>query len=78
VLTDVPLTAPVYAYAYAIFGLMTPVVRFSSLDEAVQLAKGTAAESGNGSRAGGPQANLDAYTDAQWVTSRGELPSYLF
>jgi hypothetical protein len=40
--------------ATSFFGLVAPVVRFSSLDEAVQLGKGTAAESGNGSRAGGP------------------------
>ena len=54
-------------------------VCFSSLNEAVaQAAKGSVAESGNGSRVGGPQANLDACTDAQWVTMRGELPSYPF
>ena len=75
-LTDVPLTAP--AYAEEIFGLVAPVVRFSSLNEVVQAAKGSVAESGNGSRVGGPQANLDACTDAQWVTMRGELPSYPF
>jgi benzaldehyde dehydrogenase (NAD) len=121
VLTDVPLNAP--AYAEEIFGPVAPVVPFSSLDEAVRLAKGTeyglslgiltrdvmrglelaeripsglvhindqtindealipfggVGESGNGSRAGGPQANLDADTDTQWVTMRGDLPGYPF
>ena len=121
VLTEVPLTAP--AYTEEIFGPVAPVVAFSSLEEAVQLAKGTeyglslgiltrdvmkglqlaeripsglvhindqtvndealipfggVGESGNGARAGGPQANLDAYTDTQWVTIRGDLPQYPF
>ncbi|MBV8995860.1 MAG: aldehyde dehydrogenase family protein, partial [Pseudonocardiales bacterium] len=119
VLADMPLTAP--AFAEEIFGPVAPVVGFSSLDEAVQLARNTeyglslgiltrdvmrglelaeripsglvhindqtvndealipfggVGESGNGSRAGGPQANLDAYTDTQWVTMRGDLPPY--
>jgi benzaldehyde dehydrogenase (NAD) len=34
--------------------------------------------SGTGSRHGGPQANLDAFTDTQWVTVRRTLPSYPF
>jgi benzaldehyde dehydrogenase (NAD) len=34
-------------------------------------------DSGTGSRLGG-QANLDAFTDTQWVTIRSELPSYPF
>ena len=121
VLSEVPLTAP--AYAEEIFGPVAPVVSFSSLDEAVKLAGGTAyglslgiltrdpmlglalaeripsglvhindqtvndealppfggvGESGNGSRHGGNQANLDAFTEAQWVTMRGDLPHYAF
>ena len=32
--------------------------------------------SGTGARHGGAQANLDAFTDTQWVTVRGSLPSY--
>ena len=57
VLTDVPLTAsaPAYAYAGADFGLVAPVVRFSSLNEVVQAAKGSV-QSGNGSRVGEIQA----------------------
>ena len=35
-------------------------------------------ESGTGSRHGGTQANLDAFTDVQWVTMRSELPQYPF
>jgi benzaldehyde dehydrogenase (NAD) len=34
--------------------------------------------SGTGARHGGPQANLEAFTETQWVTVRGELPSYPF
>lgn len=34
--------------------------------------------SGNGSRMGGIQANLDAYTEMQWVTARSTLPDYPF
>ena len=39
---------------------------------------GGVGESGNGSRTGGLQANLDAYTDTQWVTMRGDPPRYPF
>ncbi|WP_327698489.1 aldehyde dehydrogenase family protein [Streptomyces sp. NBC_00459] len=35
-------------------------------------------ESGNGSRHGGTAANLDAFTEQQWVTVRGEIPGYPF
>jgi benzaldehyde dehydrogenase (NAD) len=33
-------------------------------------------DSGTGARHGGAQANLDAWTDTQWVTVRGALPQY--
>jgi benzaldehyde dehydrogenase (NAD) len=33
-------------------------------------------DSGTGSRHGGSHANLEAFTDTQWVTVRGTLPSY--
>jgi benzaldehyde dehydrogenase (NAD) len=46
-------------------------------DEAL-IPFGGVGESGNGARAGGTQANLDAYTDVQWVTVRGDLPDYPF
>lgn len=35
-------------------------------------------ESGNGSRHGGATANLEAFTEQQWVTVRGEIPDYPF
>ena len=35
-------------------------------------------ESGNGSRHGGVTANLEAFTEQQWVTVRGEIPDYPF
>ena len=34
--------------------------------------------SGNGGRLGGPRANLEAFTETQWVTVRGDLPAYPF
>jgi benzaldehyde dehydrogenase (NAD) len=34
--------------------------------------------SGNGSRIGGVQANLDAYTETQWVTAQSSLPDHPF
>ena len=45
-------------------------------DEAVIPFGGTG-NSGNGSRMGG-LANLDAYTETQWVTAQSELPVYPF
>ncbi|MEU6605798.1 aldehyde dehydrogenase family protein [Streptomyces shenzhenensis] len=39
---------------------------------------GGVGDSGNGSRHGGTAANLDAFTEQQWVTVRGELPQYPF
>ena len=33
-------------------------------------------DSGTGARHGGAAANLDAFTDTQWVTIRGTLPQY--
>ncbi|MGW3287028.1 benzaldehyde dehydrogenase [Streptomyces sp. NPDC001002] len=39
---------------------------------------GGVGESGNGSRHGGSVANLDAFTEQQWVTVRGEIPDYPF
>ncbi len=44
-------------------------------DEAVIPFSGVLA-SGTGSRHGGTQANLDAFTDIQWVTVRRTLPTY--
>ncbi len=46
-------------------------------DEAV-IPFGGVLNSGTGSRHGGVQANLDAFTDTQWVTMRRTLPQYPF
>jgi len=46
-------------------------------DEATIPFGGTGA-SGNGGRLGGTRANLDAFTETQWVTVRGDLPAYPF
>jgi benzaldehyde dehydrogenase (NAD) len=120
VLSHVPTTSP--AYCEEVFGPVAPVVSYSSLDEAVEMASsspyglslgilsadglralelasriptgaihindqtvgdeavipfGGVGNSGNGSRMGG-SANLDAYTEIQWVTAQSELPFYPF
>jgi benzaldehyde dehydrogenase (NAD) len=46
-------------------------------DEAI-IPFGGVGESGTGSRHGGVEANLDAFTETQWVTVRGDLPQYPF
>jgi benzaldehyde dehydrogenase (NAD) len=46
-------------------------------DEAL-IPFGGVGESGTGSRHGGVEANLDAFTEVQWVTVRGDLPEYPF
>lgn len=35
-------------------------------------------ESGTGSRFGGPEANIEAFTESQWLTVRGEIAPYPF
>src|SRR2546425_3705089 len=116
VLSDVTPDMP--AYANEIFGPVAPVVRFSTLDEAVNLAGGTeyglslgiltrdvmkglelaeripsglvhindqtvndeavapfggVAASGTGARFGGAEWNIEAFTETQWVTIRGQI-----
>ncbi|GAA4704885.1 benzaldehyde dehydrogenase [Phytohabitans rumicis] len=39
---------------------------------------GGVGDSGNGARHGGAAANLEAFTEQQWVTVRGDLPAYPF
>ncbi|WP_030434820.1 aldehyde dehydrogenase family protein [Actinoplanes subtropicus] len=39
---------------------------------------GGVGDSGNGARHGGNAANLEAFTEQQWVTLRGDLPTYPF
>jgi benzaldehyde dehydrogenase (NAD) len=121
VLVDVTPDTP--AYAQEVFGPVAPIMRFSSIDEAVQLATATdyglslgiltrdplkglelasripsgivhindqtvsdeaqipfggVGASGTGSRFGGAEANIEAFTETQWVTMRSEIPAYPF
>jgi benzaldehyde dehydrogenase (NAD) len=121
VLVDVDANTP--AYAQEVFGPVAPIMRFSSIDEAAQLAGATdyglslgiltrdplkglqlasripsgivhindqtvsdeaqipfggVGASGTGSRFGGAEANIDAFTETQWVTMRSEIPAYPF
>jgi benzaldehyde dehydrogenase (NAD) len=46
-------------------------------DEAVAPFGGVGA-SGTGSRHGGAQANIEAFTETQWVTLQGEIQAYPF
>ena len=46
-------------------------------DEAMAPFGGVAA-SGTGSRFGGAQANIEAFTETQWLTLRPEIASYPF
>jgi benzaldehyde dehydrogenase (NAD) len=116
VLTNVTPSMP--AYANEVFGPVSPVIRFSSLDEAVALAGDTEYglalgiltrdvmkgmeladripsgivhindqtindeavapfgglnASGTGARFGGAEWNIDAFTETQWVTVRGQI-----
>lgn len=119
VLDDASPTTP--AFAEEVFGPVAPVARFSSLDEAVALARSTdyglslgiltrdvmkglaladripsgivhindqtvgdeavapfggVGTSGTGARAGGPEANIEAFTETQWLTLQGSVPTY--
>jgi benzaldehyde dehydrogenase (NAD) len=49
-----------------------------TVNDEAQVPFGGVGNSGTGSRQGGAQANLDAFTDTQWVTLRGTLPRYPF
>ena len=46
-------------------------------DEAVAPFGGVR-DSGTGARLGGPTANIEAFTETQWVTMRSEVPEYPF
>jgi benzaldehyde dehydrogenase (NAD) len=121
VITDVQRDTPVWANE--VFGPVAPVTRFSSLDEAVELATDTeyglslgilsrdvmkayalaeripsglvhindqtvddeavapfggVGASGTGSRFGGGAANVEAFTETQWLTLQGEISPYPF
>ncbi|MDP9220768.1 MAG: benzaldehyde dehydrogenase [Actinomycetota bacterium] len=47
-----------------------------TINDEATIPFGGVKDSGTGARLGGPQANLDAFTDTQWVTVRGTLPPY--
>lgn len=114
--TDMP------AYAEEVFGPVAPVIKFSTIDEAIALASenqyglslsilgevglamqiadavpsgiihinemtvgdeanvpfGGVGASGNGSRFGGTEANIEAFTETQWLTVRSEIAPYPF
>lgn len=111
------------AYSQEVFGPVAPVIRFSTIEEAIDLAKDTdyglslsvmgrdamnawnvarqipsglvhindqtvadeahipfggVGNSGNGSRIGGAEANIESFTDIQWVTLQQETSRYPF
>jgi benzaldehyde dehydrogenase (NAD) len=121
VVTDVTADTPVWSQE--VFGPVAPVARFSTLEEAAQMANDTEyglslgilthdvmralslaeqihsgivhindqtvddeavapfgglAASGTGSRFGGAEANVEAFTETQWVTAQGEIAPYPF
>ncbi|MCC3283139.1 benzaldehyde dehydrogenase [Arthrobacter caoxuetaonis] len=120
VLADVTPDNP--AWAQEIFGPVAPVMKFSTVDEAVELANGSeyglslsilgdvgmamkiadrvesgkvhineqtvsdesnapfggVKDSGNGGRVGGAAANMESFTEIQWLTMRPEIASYPF
>jgi len=49
-----------------------------TINDEAQIPFGGVGNSGNGSRIGSPSANLDAFTETQWVTVRSSLPTSPF
>ena len=49
-----------------------------TVNDEAQIPFGGVGVSGTGSRFGGAQANIEAFTETQWVTMRGEIPPYPF
>jgi benzaldehyde dehydrogenase (NAD) len=49
-----------------------------TINDEASIPFGGVRSSGNGGRLGGAAANMDAFTETQWVTVRGELPDYPF
>jgi len=116
------VTTKMPAYAEEVFGPVAPVVPFSTIDEAIELAGaseyglslgilgdvgvamqiadavpsgivhineqtvgdeanapfGGVSASGTGSRFGGAEANIEAFTESQWLTVRSEIAPYPF
>jgi benzaldehyde dehydrogenase (NAD) len=46
------------------------------INDEANIPFGGVGESGTGTRQGGTRANLEAFTDTQWITMRGTLPAY--
>jgi benzaldehyde dehydrogenase (NAD) len=46
------------------------------INDEANIPFGGVGESGTGTRQGGTRANLEAFTDTQWITMRGSLPAY--
>jgi benzaldehyde dehydrogenase (NAD) len=49
-----------------------------TINDEATIPFGGVGASGTGSRHGGAQANIEAFTETQWVTLRGDLPAYPF
>jgi benzaldehyde dehydrogenase (NAD) len=47
-----------------------------TINDEATIPFGGVGDSGTGTRQGGPHANLEAFTDTQWLTIRGSLPQY--
>jgi len=47
-----------------------------TINDEANIPFGGVRDSGTGARQGGAAANLEAFTDTQWVTVRGSLPGY--
>ena len=50
----------------------------STVDDEAPIPFGGTKASGVGGRFGGPTANLDTFTETQWVTMQGEIERYPF
>lgn len=116
------LTQDSSAWKNEIFGPVAPVIKFSTIDEAIAIAENTeyglsigilgdvgeamkiadrvhsgkvhineqtvadeanipfggVGASGNGSRFGGAEANIEAFTETQWLTMRSDIAPYPF
>jgi benzaldehyde dehydrogenase (NAD) len=49
-----------------------------TVNDEANIPFGGVRESGTGSRLGGPEANIEAFTETRWVTVRAEPPRYPF
>jgi len=49
-----------------------------TVDDEATAPFGGVGSSGTGGRAGGPAANIEAFTETQWVTLQGDIAPYPF